>query len=210
MPRRIPDYPDAFSGWNAVSSFGSIISLIATLLFVYIIYDIFVNQPKSSNNPAQCNRNTLLWEKLSNSGDILKLIVPSTCYIIKFKFIIEWISYFCAVTNYKISEKKMDNRGSKSDFILNSVKEQRVDGNLCFNHKHIRCILTGFERNYQVKILSKHLKNKRIFSTVKNQSKLNPYFVTGLIDGEGSFITSIQKNMKYKLGWCVKPRFSII
>jgi heme/copper-type cytochrome/quinol oxidase subunit 1 len=51
MPRRIPDYPDAFSGWNAVSSFGSIISLIATLLFVYIIYDIFVNQPKSSNNP---------------------------------------------------------------------------------------------------------------------------------------------------------------
>jgi len=51
MPRRIPDYPDAFSGWNAVSSFGSIISVIATILFGYIIYDIFANQPTCSNNP---------------------------------------------------------------------------------------------------------------------------------------------------------------
>ena len=51
MPRRIPDYPDAFSGWNAISSFGSLISVVATVLFGYIIYDIFANQPNSSNNP---------------------------------------------------------------------------------------------------------------------------------------------------------------
>nr|YP_010243078.1 cytochrome c oxidase subunit 1 [Coprinus comatus]QTJ26211.1 cytochrome c oxidase subunit 1 [Coprinus comatus] len=51
MPRRIPDYPDALSGWNAVSSFGSLVSVIATILFAYIIYDIFANQPVSSNNP---------------------------------------------------------------------------------------------------------------------------------------------------------------
>ena len=53
MPRRIPDYPDAFSGWNAWSSFGSLISVIATILFCYIIYDIFANQPTCSNNPWQ-------------------------------------------------------------------------------------------------------------------------------------------------------------
>ena len=53
MPRRIPDYPDAFSGWNAVSSFGSLVSVVATVLFGYIIYDIFANSPKgvASNNP---------------------------------------------------------------------------------------------------------------------------------------------------------------
>jgi len=51
MPRRIPDYPDAFSGWNSVSSFGSLISVVATVLFGYIIYDIFINQPTCSNNP---------------------------------------------------------------------------------------------------------------------------------------------------------------
>ena len=38
MPRRISDYPDAFAGWNMVSSFGSIISVIATVLFLHIVY----------------------------------------------------------------------------------------------------------------------------------------------------------------------------
>jgi cytochrome c oxidase subunit 1 len=38
MPRRISDYPDAFAGWNLISSFGSIISVIATVLFLYIVY----------------------------------------------------------------------------------------------------------------------------------------------------------------------------
>ena len=51
MPRRIPDYPDAFSIWNFVSSFGSIISVTATILFGYIIYDLFVNGKIVNNNP---------------------------------------------------------------------------------------------------------------------------------------------------------------
>lgn len=51
MPRRIPDYPDAFASWNAISSFGSIISVVATVLFGYIVYDIFANGKVVSNNP---------------------------------------------------------------------------------------------------------------------------------------------------------------
>jgi len=51
MPRRIPDYPDAFSGWNALSSFGSLISVVSTVLFGYIIFDTFAKQISCSNNP---------------------------------------------------------------------------------------------------------------------------------------------------------------
>ena len=51
MPRRIPDYPDAFEGWNYVSSIGSLISVAATLVFLYLIYDMLANQPNAVRNP---------------------------------------------------------------------------------------------------------------------------------------------------------------
>ena len=38
MPRRISDYPDGFAGWNLVSSLGSIISVAATGVFLYVVY----------------------------------------------------------------------------------------------------------------------------------------------------------------------------
>lgn len=38
MPRRIPDYPDAFIQWNLISSFGSIISTVSTIIFLYGLY----------------------------------------------------------------------------------------------------------------------------------------------------------------------------
>ena len=51
MPRRIADYPDAFEGWNYISSIGSIISVVATAVFLYIIYDMLVSQPVAVANP---------------------------------------------------------------------------------------------------------------------------------------------------------------
>jgi len=51
MPRRISDYPDAFAGWNFVSSFGSIISVVATGLFLYIVYVQLVEGNATSRYP---------------------------------------------------------------------------------------------------------------------------------------------------------------
>ena len=51
MPRRIPDFPDSYAGWNLVSSFGSLVSVIATILFAYVIFDLFTKQANTSNNP---------------------------------------------------------------------------------------------------------------------------------------------------------------
>jgi heme/copper-type cytochrome/quinol oxidase subunit 1 len=38
MPRRIPDYPSAYAGWNWIASFGSFISAFSALFFFYIVY----------------------------------------------------------------------------------------------------------------------------------------------------------------------------
>jgi heme/copper-type cytochrome/quinol oxidase subunit 1 len=43
MPRRIPDYPDAFAGWNSIASFGSYISGVGLLFFFYVVYVTFIS-----------------------------------------------------------------------------------------------------------------------------------------------------------------------
>lgn len=72
IPRRIPDYPDAFYGWNLISSFGSMISVISTGLFVYIIYDILANGKPVDNNPWQVpsyfQSTPVFWTESSGTG----------------------------------------------------------------------------------------------------------------------------------------------
>jgi len=50
MPRRYSDYPDAFTSWNVVSSIGSYTSVVAILIFAYIIWEaIRSNRPVVNN-----------------------------------------------------------------------------------------------------------------------------------------------------------------
>ena len=63
MPRRYSDYPDAFLGWNMVSSFGSLISFVSVLFFFVVLALMFQQEQKlistSIFNPNN-NRNMLI------------------------------------------------------------------------------------------------------------------------------------------------------
>ena len=63
---------------------------------------------------------------------------------------------------------------------------------------YLRCTLMGFERNYQIRILSKglHKTEGRFYSTSDNTgNNINPWFLTGFIDGEGCFRISLIKRV---------------
>ena len=51
MPRRIADYPDAFAGWNFVSSIGSYIFVAGLVVFFFTIYRAFAAKRTAGTNP---------------------------------------------------------------------------------------------------------------------------------------------------------------
>jgi len=61
MPRRIPDYPDAFAGWNMVSSIGAYVSGVGLLIFLVVLFRIFTSGEKCANNPWGEGATTLEW-----------------------------------------------------------------------------------------------------------------------------------------------------
>jgi cytochrome c oxidase subunit 1 len=61
MPRRYADYPDAFAGWNYVSSVGSYISLVGLLIFLFGVVHAFARKEKAAANPWGEGATTLEW-----------------------------------------------------------------------------------------------------------------------------------------------------
>jgi len=49
MPRRIPDYPDAYAGFNLIASYGSFISVFSTLLFFIVLYITLTTNNRFTN-----------------------------------------------------------------------------------------------------------------------------------------------------------------
>jgi cytochrome c oxidase subunit 1 len=61
MPRRVPDYPEAFAGWNFVSSIGAYITGVGLLIFLVGMVDAFVRKARAAGNPWGAGATTLEW-----------------------------------------------------------------------------------------------------------------------------------------------------
>jgi cytochrome c oxidase subunit I len=61
MPRRYIDYPEAFSGWNFISSLGSYLSAFAMALFLLGIFRAFTSKERAADNPWGEGATTLEW-----------------------------------------------------------------------------------------------------------------------------------------------------
>ncbi|MCK8783215.1 cytochrome c oxidase subunit I [Roseomonas sp. NAR14] len=62
MPRRYPDYPDAFWGWNMVASIGAFISGLSFLVFLYVCFRTFTSKEHLADNYWGEGATTLEWQ----------------------------------------------------------------------------------------------------------------------------------------------------
>ena len=80
IPRRYSDYPDAFTKWNIISSIGSIISFVALLFFIFIIWESFISQRtiiSSSHSPSSLEWSDITPLDYHNTPETGILILPS-------------------------------------------------------------------------------------------------------------------------------------
>jgi cytochrome c oxidase subunit I len=61
MPRRYVDYPDAFAGWNKISSYGSYIFAAGMLVFFFGMALALIRKEKAGDNPWGEGATTLEW-----------------------------------------------------------------------------------------------------------------------------------------------------
>ena len=128
------------------------VSMFIPVLYISSLIHIFSTN-YMAEDPALCSGKTHKWVKPSNSGDTLKLLIPSRSR----KATSGQNNYLGMVISQDMTETEMGYRGSKSEFIVNSVKEQRVDGS-CFGiSPKLRCTLMGREICYQTKNPSKQI-----------------------------------------------------
>ena len=116
-------------------------------------------------------------------------------------------------------ETEIGNRGSKSivcltiyhprQIVHNIVKEQRVDGSCIgintFRRKNVpmlRCTLMGLNISYQIRTPSKQIfkYSTEVSTSLSKDNLLNPWFISGFTDAEGSFIISIVKDPLTRTG----------
>jgi len=61
MPRRIPDYPDAYAGWNMISSWGAYISALGGILFFVVLWRTLTSKETVPANQWGSGAETLEW-----------------------------------------------------------------------------------------------------------------------------------------------------
>ena len=110
MPRRYADYPDNYLFWNKLASFGSILSFVAILLFIYIIYLQFTNPNNILNDQNQSGYLNLwvsfpfyfkyfdiLFNKYTSSLEFTTNTPPSISYFYSFTCFLIYYYFFFSI-----------------------------------------------------------------------------------------------------------------
>ena len=81
QPRRIPDYPDAYKGWNEISSYGSIVSILATIIFGVVLYKAFASEDTGTENTVWSLNN--YWASASKESSSVTVLPESMEWLVR-------------------------------------------------------------------------------------------------------------------------------
>jgi hypothetical protein len=80
MPRRVPDYPDAFAGWNVIASYGSYLSAFQvfsfSMLFTILLFmvSLLEKQKTFGRRGAECDGPYVSAYNSYNGGRLQQLV----------------------------------------------------------------------------------------------------------------------------------------
>jgi len=72
MPRRIPDYNEAFWFWNWIATIGSFISLVSMFYFLYIVFDMLYTKTKRILKTEDLDN--IIWTYYCFNGEEFKVL----------------------------------------------------------------------------------------------------------------------------------------
>jgi cytochrome c oxidase subunit 1 len=67
MPCHIPDYPDAYAGWNAFSNFSSYVFIIGNFCFFVVVFLTLISENKCAPSPWVVEQNSMTLEWMVKS-----------------------------------------------------------------------------------------------------------------------------------------------
>lgn len=107
--------------------------------------------------------------------------------------------------------KSNNNKSDDNNTDVRIGNDNNNNDNKNSKYKYVKVVVKDPYNNRDI-ILKVTKKQKGIGETVdgKNKPTLDPLFVTGFTDAEGSFMAKVNKNSRCKTGWVVSANFTKI
>ena len=104
MPRRIPDYPEAYAFFNGISTYGSYISLIGVVIFFIILSDLMLVKMKKRNLNLKFNYFSKIILPIRQISLDIRVFLFQIIYIdlIRWRILIVGLVFFWFCLNYDI------------------------------------------------------------------------------------------------------------
>ena len=202
--------------------------VILSLVFIMILTIFIENLNRLVSNKLSISKEsmyvTIIKGLLIHGLTLFSVLVLGGCAFALLPFLVGLI---CNYLDFSLQVVKLKTKFCSSNSGVGNALTARDYSTLPLGDLTHQCSVDNFKLNpwwftrfvdgsylsYSSKLLTTRYYSaapkKVVIRTELGNSKLDPNWITGLVDAEGCFRVSITKNKNYKLGWEIEPRFQL-